>query len=82
MDCFVAVAPRNDVVRPYLISKKLSDVIAGLTGRSSIPETPLLEPISRGVLDRPLSRAMTAVGCDSAFSRHDLPEVCLNFRPR
>ena len=31
----------------------------GLTGQSSIPETPLLEPTSRGVLDRPLSRAMT-----------------------
>jgi hypothetical protein len=30
-----------------------------LTGQSSIPETPLLEPTSRGVLDRPLSQAMT-----------------------
>jgi hypothetical protein len=32
----------------------------GLTGRSSIPEALVIEPISRGVLDRPPSRAMTA----------------------
>jgi hypothetical protein len=27
---------------------------SGLTGRPSIPETPVLEPIGRGVLDAPL----------------------------
>jgi hypothetical protein len=31
----------------------------GSTGRPSIPETPMIEPRSRGVLDRPLSRATT-----------------------
>ena len=31
----------------------------GLTGRSSIPETVTIDPIRRGVLDSPLSRAMT-----------------------
>ena len=30
------------------------------SGASSIPETAVLEPIGRGVLDRPPSRAMTA----------------------
>ena len=31
----------------------------GLTGRPSIPETPVIEPRSRGVLDTPLARGMT-----------------------
>jgi len=31
----------------------------GSTGRSSIPETAVIELISRGVLDHPLSRVMT-----------------------
>ena len=39
----------------------------GLTGRSSIPETPVLEPIGRGVLDHPLARVMTAEGVTSFF---------------
>jgi hypothetical protein len=30
-----------------------------LTGRSSIPEAPAIEPISRGVLDTPPARGMT-----------------------
>src|SRR5262249_34663496 len=34
----------------------------GLSGRPSIPETAVLEPIGRGVLDRPPSRAMTTEG--------------------
>src|SRR5215204_1212798 len=33
--------------------------IARESGRSSIPETPMIEPISRGVLDAPPSRGMT-----------------------
>jgi predicted ATPase with chaperone activity len=35
---------------------------SGLTGRSSIPETSAIESISRGVLDAPHARGMTAVG--------------------
>jgi len=35
-------------------------VIAREGGRSSIPETPVIEPRSRGVLDHPPSRVMTA----------------------
>jgi hypothetical protein len=35
-------------------------VIVREGGRSSIPETPMIEPRSLGVLDRPLSRVMTA----------------------
>ncbi len=61
----------------------------GLTGRSSIPETAVLEPRSRGVLDPPHARGMTVsawcLRChfkhDSAFSRHGLPEVCPNVSP-
>src|SRR5450631_3715327 len=36
----------------------------GLTGRPSIPETPMIEPKSRGVLDHPLSRVTTGE-CDA-----------------
>src|SRR6266576_1822594 len=39
----------------------------GLTGRPSIPETSMIETRSRGVLDHPLSRMMTAL-CDAAPS--------------
>jgi hypothetical protein len=35
---------------------------SGLTGRSSIPETPAVEPMSRGVLDPPHARGMTIGG--------------------
>jgi hypothetical protein len=51
----------------------------GLSGRSSIPETAVLEQIGRGVLDHPLSRVMTtekglpSVHQDvSSHSRHAL----------
>jgi hypothetical protein len=37
-------------------------VIARESGRSSIPEMSLIEPISRSVLDAPPSRGMTALG--------------------
>ena len=50
----------------------------GLSGRSSIPATPAIEPRSRGVLDHPHSRVMTTE-YDSAFSRHEMPEVCFGF---
>jgi len=36
--------------------------LPGLTGQPSIPERSALEPIGRGVLDRPFSRAMTVEG--------------------
>ena len=39
----------------------LSAVIVRESGRSSIPETSVIEPRSRGVLGPPLSRGMTAV---------------------
>ncbi len=39
-----------------------SVVIAREGGRPSIPETSMIEPKSRGVLDHPLSRMMTALG--------------------
>ncbi len=43
---------KQNLSRPKLSSP-------GLTGRSSIPETSLAGPRSRGVLDTPLSRGMT-----------------------
>jgi len=39
-------------------AKSYSAVIAREGGRSSIPETPMIETISRGVLDAPPSRGM------------------------
>jgi hypothetical protein len=39
----------------------LSTVIVRESGRSSIPETSVMESISRGVLDPPHARGMTAV---------------------
>jgi len=41
----------------------------GLTGRSSIPETLVLEPRDRGVLDAPHVRGMTGEGDESLRSR-------------
>ncbi len=48
---------RNDVVESRF---KFHSSSPGLTGRSSIPETAVLEPGSRGVLDHPHARVMTA----------------------
>ena len=51
--------PRTDhAARMRSCGSKLSS--SGLTGRSSIPETPAIESRSRGVLDAPLSRSMTS----------------------
>ena len=50
--------------------------IAHWGGRSSIPETPAIEPIGRGVLDTPPARGMT-VGCGKRFgldAAHRPPE--------
>ncbi len=41
----------------------------GLTGRPSIPETPVMELRGRGVLDHPLSRVMTACFAAGAAAR-------------
>jgi hypothetical protein len=49
-------------------SNRLSVVVAGLTGRSSIPETSAIEPRSRGVLDHPHLLTMTTE-YDFAISR-------------
>ena len=63
MDSFVVSAPRNHVVgsevrqwsfNPFHSSSPDS------TGRSSIPETVVIEPRGRGVLGPPLSRRTTA----------------------
>jgi hypothetical protein len=63
---------RDDVERQPL-SRSSSP---GLSGRPSIPETPVLEPKGRGVLDAPLSRSMTTEGKrDSLFSRHEMSEL-------
>ena len=51
------------------------------TGRSSIPETMVLERISRGVLDRPPSRAMTGVGGDVASRSRDMKRPSFASRP-
>src|SRR6266536_3597615 len=40
----------------------------GLTGRPSIPEAPMIEPRSRGVLDRPVKPGDD--GCGASFSVH------------
>ena len=49
------------------IAASYSTVIARESGRSSIPETAVIEPISRGVLDTPLSRCMTGYSAASFF---------------
>jgi hypothetical protein len=46
----------------------------GLSGRSSIPETEVIEPRNRGVLDHPHSRVMTSWGMD-CFARNDGGEL-------
>ena len=56
MDCFASLA--------ITASKRATPQSSspGFTGRSSIPEASVIEPRSRGVLDTPLARGMTAVG--------------------
>jgi|GEM_PF-4895450 len=49
-------------------AKSYSVVIVREGGRSSIPETAVIEPIGRGVLDPPPSRRMTAVCCVAVFT--------------
>ena len=57
-----------------------------LIGRSSIPETSAIEPMSRGVLDRPACAGHDNGGAfktrDSASSRRITPELCQQTRPR
>jgi hypothetical protein len=49
-------ATRREIVASY------SAVIVREGGRSSIPETAVIEPIIRGVLDPPPARGMTRSG--------------------
>jgi hypothetical protein len=55
--------------------------MTGSGERSSIPETPVLDPRGRGVPGCPPSLAMRMRGCASAFSRHEMPKVCVSFAP-
>src|SRR5437867_1769946 len=48
------------------MAKLYSAVIVREGGRSSIPETAVIESISRGVLDHPPSRVTTAIDVDTA----------------
>jgi hypothetical protein len=55
----------------------------GLTGRSSIPETPRLEPRSRGVLDGPVKPGHDSGEDQRKHSRGTfVPEFCVISRPR
>src|SRR5436190_2928099 len=47
--------------RAQCVAGRFSAVIVREGGRSSIPETGMIEPISRGVLDHPLSRVTTVM---------------------
>jgi hypothetical protein len=50
----------------FIFKQLIPIVIVRLDRAPSIPEMPALEPRGRGVLDRPLSRAMTIGGYESA----------------
>ena len=56
---------RNAKLRAHRAARRLPAVIVREGGRSSIPETFMIESISRGVLDTPPSRSMTTVGVPS-----------------
>ena len=58
----------------------LSPSSPDLIGRSSTRRLVDSIAAASGILDRPLSRAMT-IECDSAFSRRDTPESCRNVGP-
>src|ERR1700704_3440150 len=53
----------------------------GLTERPSIPETSMLEPKSRGVLDPPLSRRMTTFS-DAPYTLNRLGAFARGIIPR
>src|SRR5665213_362321 len=64
LDCFAYA--RNDVlVREHHTPMSSS----GLTGRSSIPEMPAIEPRSRGVLDPPLEPVIGLAGGETRWRR-------------
>ena len=67
--------PRTDDVARSRTHTQLSS--PGLTGRPSIPETPVIEPIGRSVLDPPHARRMTAEddAGPSKQKRRELPAV-------
>ncbi len=51
------------------------------SGRSSIPETPVLESRSRGVLDRPVEPGDNSVSGDAASHSRDMIARALHFVP-
>jgi hypothetical protein len=54
-------APRDRGVTSEECERHSQPSSSGLTGRSSIPETSVIEPRGRGVLDTPHARGMTVV---------------------
>jgi hypothetical protein len=58
MHDFGRIAPRE---REVMSGEKISVVVARACGRSSIPETPMMEPRGRDVLVTPHARGMTPV---------------------
>src|SRR4051812_7832167 len=68
----------SSTTRAQRVAGMLSLVIAREGGRSSIPETPVIESTGRGVLDAPPSRGMTNGGGATAPSQ--LP--CIRKRKR
>jgi hypothetical protein len=56
----------------------------GLTGRSTIPETAVIEPKGRGVLDAPVKPGHDSGVCrhSFSFSRRNSPELCQPIPPQ
>src|SRR5215213_9314924 len=57
---------RRENAEAYSVSSSALCAIAHWGGRSSIPETAMMETIGRGVLDAPPSRSMTTSDVDAA----------------
>ncbi|UPJ49453.1 hypothetical protein IVB30_42170 [Bradyrhizobium sp. 200] len=70
---------RREKADEHSVSSSALCAIAHWGGRSSIPETPVIEPIDRSVLDTPPSRGMTArmayagIANTIAIFEHDAP---------
>jgi hypothetical protein len=54
-------ASRREIANAYSVSSSALCAIAHWGGRSSIPETAVIESIIRGVLDAPPARGMTVL---------------------
>jgi hypothetical protein len=60
-----------------LFEIRIPAVIVRECGRSSIPETPAIEPRGRGVLDTPHARGMTInVGLAAMAAQHKARSYC------